>query len=100
MITQETYRIVEGNRVMSVSSRLPMFLRDKHWEGFSKDDIRTVFEYSYTELQEKARAFHDLSRTPSQAEERELVFLLEALLKSRKLLDERFCRMAYCPSLY
>lgn len=64
-----------------------MLVRDKHWEGFSKEDIRAVFDYSYTELQEKLNSFHNLSRKVSDNEERELTFLFEALLKSRKLLD-------------
>lgn len=86
MITQQPYYIIEGNRYTDEGYSV-LVLRDKHWEGFDREDIKAVFDYSCAQLQEKINLFHNLSRESSPAEEKELVFLLETLVKSRKLLD-------------
>ena len=66
----------------------PFFLRDScHWKGFDEQDIKMVFDNSRKELIEKLEQFKNFKGKPTLAEERELVFLLETLLQSRRLFS-------------
>lgn len=79
---EDQYVVVEEGSIVSPK----LLLRDRHWEGFSEGDVKTVFEYSYTELVDKLANYHDLNRVVTQSQERELMFLLETIMRSRHLL--------------
>ncbi len=80
---RDQYIVVKDGTVVA-----PKLLRDRQWEGFAKEDVNTVFEYAHMELIDKLANYRDLDRAITQSQERELVFLLEAIIQARRLLKK------------
>ncbi len=81
-----TYRIANINQLLADSKlpQLPIFVGEYRREG-----MKSYFEAGYTLFEKRLTEFHDLKRPLTAEEEKELNFMLSALISAKNILEER-----------
>lgn len=63
----------------------PLLLHDK-WEDFNEERLQEYFQKSYEIFLNRLKEFQNLKRPLSTREEKELTFMLEALMNAKNSL--------------
>lgn len=75
--------IVSAGGIMS----LPKVFGEK-WEEFGEQSVAKYFEKGMKKFQSKLETFENLERPLTQVEEKELRFMLEALIEAKQILKK------------